>query len=97
MNESDLILIGAMASAIVQACKRFTPSEFLPVILIVSGAALGAAIAYGRTGEAAVLDGATRGVAAAFAAGGVYSGYKSMATGTQPRDARGRFSTKREG
>lgn len=93
MDDSDVVLIGAVASAVLQAVKRIIPVDLYPVVLIVAGATLGAVIGYGRAGASAVLDGAIKGIGGAFAAAGVYSATKAVAAAppSQPRDRRGRF------
>ena len=91
MTDADLVLIGAISSAVLQAVKRLgLHSDLYGVVLIMVGVAAGAGLSYAR-GNANIADGAVSGIVAALAAGGVY-GVSKSAGETITRDARGRFA-----
>lgn len=88
---TDAVLVGAIASAVVQALKRTgLASDLYGVVLIVVGALAGAALAY-ASGDGTMGDGAVAGIIAALTAAGIYSTAKVAGRDRPARDERGRF------
>jgi len=80
MNEADVLLAGTIASFVLQAVKRFVPSDQYGVVLIAAGLVAGIGIAFARDGAVAIGGGAIDGIGGALAAAGVYSIGKTSAT-----------------